>query len=80
MTMMYEAQKKRTDDRALVSHKMHYPPVDEIFGSLSNHELSGVQNWFDLEDRDCEEQYKNKFETAAGFSITKESIVELYRN
>jgi len=57
---------------------MHFPPVDEIIASLSNHELTGIQNWYDLEQVDCEAKYKNEFEEASNFSVTKQSIVELY--
>ena len=59
---------------------MHYPPVDEIIASLSNHELTGVQNWFDLEEVDFADQYKNEFELKSNFPVTKQSIVELYEN
>jgi len=47
--------------------KMHYPPLEEVTASLSNHELTGIQNWYDLEEVDCEMHYKNDFETEAGF-------------
>jgi len=57
---------------------MHYPPADEIFVSFSIHEISGVQNWEDLNNIDCSADYKNDFELAAGFSLTKTSILDLY--
>ncbi len=45
------------------SHKMHYPPNEEIVASHSNHEITGIQNWMDLGDVDCDLLYKNEYET-----------------
>ena len=59
---------------------MHYPPETQIMASLSNHELTGVQNWGDLGDQDCEGRFKNEFEAAVGFPITSSSVLELYEN
>ena len=79
--MHYEAQKKREEERLRSSSpKKHYPPETEIIASLSNHELTGVQNWGDLGDIDCEERYKNEFEAAVGFPINKNSVIEFYEN
>ena len=46
-------------DTMKVSQKMHYPPSDEIVASLSNHEITGIQNWDDLAEVDCDISYKN---------------------
>ena len=47
---------------------------------MSNHEFSGVAGWFDLEELDCAEAYKNDFETEANFAVTRSSILRLYEN
>lgn len=78
MTLLYEAQKKRAEEMLRGSHKMHYPPVDAIIASLSNHELTGIQNWFDLEQVDCHDMYKNEFELERNFTVTKANILEIY--
>ena len=59
---------------------MHFPPVEAVMCTLSNHELSGLQNWYDLDDVDCGAQYKNEFEAEAHFEVTKASILELYES
>ena len=45
---------------------------------MSNHEFSGVSNWSDLEEADCQLRYKNEYEMEAGFLVTKSSILDLY--
>ena len=47
---------------------------------MSNHEFSGVAGWFDLEELDCAEIYKNEFEVETNFSVTKSSVLELYES
>lgn len=60
------------------SHKMHFPPNEEIVASLSNHEITGIQNWMDLGDDDCDPRYKNEFETNMEFKVTKTNVLDLY--
>jgi len=67
-------------DTMKVSQKMHYPPSDEIVASLSNHEITGIQNWDDLAEVDCDISYKNEFEIETKFKVTKSNILELYEN
>ena len=57
-----------------------YPPPSDHLKSMSNHEFSGVAGWFDLEELDCAEAYKNDFETEANFAVTRSSILRLYEN
>ena len=47
-------------------------------GSRSNHEISGIQDWHDLEEVQCSPAYKNEFEM--NFSVTKSSIIALYES
>ena len=57
-----------------------YPPPSDHLKSMSNHEFSGVAGWFDLEELDCAETYKNEFEIESNFAVTRSSILRLYEN
>ena len=79
MTNAYEKQVLAAQDLIMRgSHKLHFPPNDIIVASHSNHEITGIQNWMDLEEMDCDAAYKNEFETAMDFKLTKTLIMNLY--
>ena len=56
---------------------LNFPPLQPLeLGS--NHEISGIQNWYDLGETDCALAFKNEYEVAADFSVTQSGILELY--
>ena len=57
---------------------MQFPPQLAIVGSSSNHELTGIQNWNDLEDIECSAAYKNEFEIEGDFTVNRSNIIDLY--
>ena len=77
--MHFRAQMEREMVEQKTSKNMHYPPETYI-RTWSNHEVSGVQNWQDLENFDCPVNYKNDYEVEAGFNVTKSFVVDLYLN
>ena len=50
-----------------VSKTVVFKPFSNL---MSNHEVSGVVNWYDLADVDCSDSYKNDYELNTGFKIT----------
>ena len=74
LTMVYQAQREREAQIVQQSPQyrqggqssFNFPPQDAI-GNSANHEITGIQDWSDLDDFDCALMYKNDFEVDAGF-------------
>ena len=60
-----------------VSRTVVFKPFSNL---MTNHEISGVQNWQDLEEEDCDESFKNDFELSVGFRVTRSRILHLYES
>ena len=78
MTLHYQAQRMREQELEQAQFDAGFPPQLAINVSGSNHEISGIQDWNDLENIECAESYKNEFEIEADFSVTRSNIVDLY--
>ena len=57
-------------------------PASRAFYFMSNHELSGITDWFDLGDVEtCSTSYKNEYEMEADdFKLTKSKILDLFNS
>lgn len=45
---------------------------------MSNHELTGILNWHDLEELECSNSYKNEYELAGGLSLARSNIIDFF--
>lgn len=96
LTMHYQAQRLREQQQQMLDkeqleqvqaqrpwmggmEEIYTAPITE-FISQSNHEISGIQDWYDLEDIECASAYKNEFEIESGFTVTRSAVIELYES
>ena len=55
-------------------------PDEDLEGIMTNHEISGIVNWLDLEEVDCQSMFKNEWELDGNFAITRSGIMEMYEH
>ena len=79
LTLAFNAQMEYLRHSSRLSRNSLYPDED-LEAIMTNHELSGIANWMDLDDDDCQNSYKNEFELDGNFVVTRSGIMELYES